>query len=65
MVFLQPSPVCVFKARSAETSVVLVLLVTSFEAPTSSSLSPVDSSSDDSLKKMKEEKKILVLYTGN
>ena len=45
-----PSPVCVFVACSAGTSVVWVLLVTSLPAATSSSLSPVDSSSEDSLK---------------
>lgn len=64
LAFLQPSPVFVFEVCSAETPVVLVLLVTSLEAPTSSSLSPVDSSSDDSLKKWKG-KKNMVLNTGD
>ena len=47
------SPVCVFGVCSAGTSVVLVLLVTSLCAPISSSLSPADSSSEDSLQKRK------------
>lgn len=46
------SPAGVFELCSAGTSVVLVLLVASW-APVSSSLSPADSSSEDSLKKKK------------
>lgn len=50
------SPAGVFELCSAGTSVVLVLLVAASWAPVSSSLSPVDSSSEDSLKKKKGEK---------
>lgn len=50
------SPAGVFELCSAGTSVVLVLLVAASWAPVSSSLSPADSSSEDSLKKKKGEK---------
>lgn len=50
------SPACVFELCSAGTSVVLVLLVAASWAPVSSSLSPADSSSEDSLKRKKGEK---------
>lgn len=50
MSFLQPSPVCAFEVSSAGTSVVLVLQVTSLCWPISSSFSPAESSSEDSLR---------------
>ena len=51
----QASPCCVFELCSAGTSVVLVLLVNASWAQLSSSFSPVDSSSEDSLKNRKRK----------
>lgn len=56
MAVLQPSPVCVFELFSAGTSVVSAPQATSLCAPVSSSLSPVDSSSEDSLQRKGKRK---------
>lgn len=56
MAFLQSSPVCVFELFSAGTSVVSAPQASSFCAPVSSSLSPVDSSSEDSLQRKGKRK---------